>query len=97
MDKRSAWQASGGMTPPNVWTLTLDRYERDNLLQLIQAVMSGDGRAVGAFNTGDWVGQIRWRLGRKDTSAHGPGVQAVYEIDDNDHPLAARPVNEERP
>lgn len=50
------------------YTLNLNDYERDNLLQLLRLIMSSQGPLSGA-NTGDWVGQIRWKL--KDEE--GPG------------------------
>ena len=47
-------------------TLTLDEYERDNLLWLINATRA-------THNTGDWHGQIR----RKLKPELGPGVPNV--------------------
>ena len=65
---------------PNVWTLTLNRYQRDNLLAAIEAIMAG-GSPLGALNTGDWIGELRWKLSKRVDSS-GP----VYVIDDNDRP-----------
>lgn len=54
------------VSPPNVWTLTLDRYQRDNLLWLLNAV--GYGAApVAPFqlaHTGDWCGEIANQLAK---------------------------------
>lgn len=79
-------QADGFTRPPETWTLTLNRYERDNLLNLLQCVMENDDRRAAQFNTGDWVGEIRWMLGKKHHSGSGIGVPASFDIDDDDHP-----------
>lgn len=71
------------MRPPEVWTLTLNRYERDNLLNLLQAVMEHDERAAGRFNTGDWVGEIRWMLGKMKHPGNRNEV-AITSIDAED-------------
>lgn len=76
------WQAQPHMTPPETWTLTLNRYQRDNLLRLIQDVMEGHPRPVSRYNTGDWVGEIRWMLGKTSTSSEKP----VLSIDEFDRP-----------
>jgi len=44
------------------WTLHLDKYERDNLLMLIKVIMNNKVPPFGLMNTGDWIGQIRWKL-----------------------------------
>jgi hypothetical protein len=51
------------------WTLTLNKYQRDNLLWLINAVgwpyTPGKVESIGPFglaNTGDWIGEIGWML-----------------------------------
>ena len=85
-----SYQVQPHSMPPETWTLTLNRYQRDNLLLLIQSVMTGDERPAGWFNTGDWVGEIRWMLGKKHHSGWGPGVEAIYDIDFDDHPNAVR-------
>jgi len=48
------------MTPPKQYTLTLDKYERDNLIWALDLIMRD--RRANFFNTGDWSGQILWKL-----------------------------------
>lgn len=84
------YQAQPHMTPPDVWTLTLNKYQRDNLLNLLQNIMEGDRRPVTWFHTGDWVGEIRWMLGKKTTSHHGASVEHIFEIDEGDRPNCVR-------
>lgn len=47
--------------PVNVWTLTLNRYQRDNLFSLLTAVLYGE---IEGWNTGDWLGEIYQMLGK---------------------------------
>ncbi len=42
------------------WVLKLNRYQRDNLLMLLQAVH--EIRPFTMANTGDWVGEITWMI-----------------------------------
>lgn len=47
------------------WTITINRYQRDNLLWLLQACGYG-ASAIEPFhlaNTGDWIGEIHNMLG----------------------------------
>jgi hypothetical protein len=52
--------------PDDRWLLKLNRYQRDNLLWLINACgMGGAKKSVPPFtlaNTGDWIGEIYWML-----------------------------------
>jgi hypothetical protein len=59
------------------WIIELDRYERDNLLALINAIgwpapynefsnRVKPDPALAAYNSGDWVGQIGMKLMRSD-------------------------------
>jgi len=84
-----AMQAQPHMVPPNIWTLTLNRYQRDNLLLLVQKIMEGDDTPVACFNSGDWVGEIRWMLGK--TVADHAGYQTVTSIDGADRPNPLAP------
>ena len=64
------------------WTVKLDRYERDNLLALLNAIgypypKAQRIEALAPLNNGDWVGQIALKLKRRDGS---------YVIDEQDHP-----------
>lgn len=60
--------------PPEIWTLTLNQYQRDNLLWLLQCVggwpwQEAKERQVAPFsyaNSGDWVGEIAGMLGTED-------------------------------
>lgn len=89
--RRPVYQASVDHSiPAETWTLTLNRYQRDNLLQLVQRLMEGDDTPLICFNTGDWVGEIRWMLGKKMGPYHGPAVVKVYEIDADDTPMLPR-------
>lgn len=69
---------------PETWTLTLNRYQRDNLLWLLQLVggwpagEAGDS-AVEPFtfaNSGDWLGEIAGMLGTQHWNESGP----LYDI-----------------
>jgi hypothetical protein len=59
------------------WSLTLNRYQRDNLLQALNLIgypCDGEGksRSVEPFNilnSGDWVGEIAWMLAATGTPA----------------------------
>lgn len=67
--------------PEKSYTLILNKYQRDNLLWLINACGWPAGDAVGPFiaaNTGDWIGEIGWML--KDEEDQLP------VLDDNDQP-----------
>lgn len=70
------------------WIIELDRYERDNLLSLINAIgwpppynefsrVVMPDPALAPYNSGDWVGQIGWKLKRSD---------GEVEIDEQDSP-----------
>jgi len=71
--------------PPNTWTLTLNEYQRNNLLFLLNVCgyPYGNPHAVAEmnFDTGDWIGEIANALG-KQTGPYGQGSTAV--IDDTD-------------
>lgn len=66
------WQAQPHMTPPETWTLTLNRYQRDNLLMLLQVCGYGNSDSQVApfhlMNTGDWIGEIHNMLGARNHS-----------------------------
>ena len=67
---------------PQYWTIRLNKYQRDNLVWLFNAIGypgSADG-GVAPFtlaNTGDWVGEVPNMLAK-------PGKSAV--LDENDRP-----------
>lgn len=48
------------------WTLTLNRYQRDNLLWLLNCIGYPSGLntvlPMHLANTGDWVGELAWKL-----------------------------------
>lgn len=70
----------------NVWTLTLNRYQRDNLLYLLNVCgyPYGNPHAIPEmnFDTGDWIGEIANALG-KQIGPYGPDY--AFVIDDDDH------------
>lgn len=71
------------LRPYDVWTLTLDRYERDNLLNLLQNICDQNQTPVGNFNNGDWVYEIRYMLGKLTGEYQNKGL---FDIDEEDHP-----------
>lgn len=73
------------MDEQKTWTLVLNKYQRDNLLWLINAIgwpyTPGHVESIGPFelaNTGDWLGEIGWML--KDDEDGWP------VIDEHDRP-----------
>lgn len=80
-----AYQAPNFPRPPETWVLALNRYQRDNLLWLLNAVgYPVDGEAVEPFtlaNTGDWVGEVALMLMKVED-----GERASMVIDENDQP-----------
>jgi hypothetical protein len=70
--------------------MTLNRYQRDNLLWYLNLIGYGDP-AVEPFNlanTGDWVGEVIRML---EKEAHtDEGVKKTISIDDGDHPNMSR-------
>lgn len=81
----TAYQYQPHLMPPETWTLTLSRYQRDNLLWLLNAT-GYRAHAVEPFhlaNTGDWVGEIVNMLGK---SNRGYPEQVSFSIDSSDHP-----------
>lgn len=82
-----AYQASiKHVHPANIWTLTLNRYQRDNLLWLLNAC-GYQHEAIEPFNlahTGDWNGELVNMLGKNVGELWER--KSVYTIDENDHP-----------
>lgn len=74
--------------PNEVWTLTLSRYQRDNLLLLLNVCgYPSDEMAVEPFtlmNNGDWIGEIVWAL-EKGPAGNLRGARTAV-IDEDDHP-----------
>lgn len=59
----------------DTWVIELNRYHRDNLVSLLNAVGYPDGNAVEPFNfanSGDWVGEIHNMLTRPDGAVDAP-------------------------
>jgi hypothetical protein len=48
---------------PVLWSIQLNRYQRDNLLWALQSIR--ENRKVENFNTGDWVGEVANMLAKK--------------------------------
>lgn len=62
--------------------LVLDEYERSNLVALMHMVYTG---ALGPLNTGDWCGQIYWKLTNGkgfDPEIHNPNLPIDMQLDD---------------
>ena len=62
-----------------VFDLTLDRYERDNLVTLLHLVY----QCKFPGNNGDWVGQILWKLSKNgyDPAIHKPNLTPEQQIE----------------
>ena len=58
-------------------TLELDDYERDNLLALLNLIYPYTADGVRCLDTGDWVGQIYWKLAPRgfDPAIHKPNAK----------------------
>lgn len=79
-----AYQTAFHGKPPETWTLTLNRYQRDNLLWLLNAIGYPWGQRVEPFNlanTGDWVGEIAQMLGKIHLLDSHAGVFVIDEAD----------------
>lgn len=92
--KPIARQAPCQPTTAEIWALSLNRYQRDNLLWLLNCVGWPAGNVqrrdgLNDYNSGDWVGEIALMLGKVERWDKGGPVE-VYEVDANDSPN--RPV-----
>lgn len=58
---------------PESTVLVLDRYERDNLIALLRLIYGQEGGPT-CLATGDWAGQIYWKLAERgfDPAIHKP-------------------------
>ena len=59
---------------PTEWTITLDRYQRNNLLLLLNVCGYPNGCGVEPFtlaNTGDWLGEIALMLSKNSEDPDG--------------------------
>lgn len=77
--------------PTETWTLTLNRYQRDNLLWLLNVCgyPSGQSAAVEPFHlahTGDWTGEIANMLYKDEWGGDVEEPHVTNVIDHNDHP-----------
>jgi hypothetical protein len=79
--RKSAYQVNGSI--PDVWVLTLNRYQRDNLLAALQLIIEG-GLPWGLLHTGDWTCEVKNMLGKKVPTRDGEYVS--YNLDDDDYP-----------
>lgn len=62
---------------PKTWTITLNEYQRANLLWLFELIGYTYGKGVEPFtyaNTGDWVGEIPLMLDMDNDREHQPNV-----------------------
>lgn len=64
-DSGIEYQSGRGSTMPEIWVMALNRYQRDNLLWLLQAMGYGAPaiEPLHLAHTGDWVGEIANMLG----------------------------------
>jgi hypothetical protein len=65
------------------WVITLNKYQRDNLMQLMYMINSGETFAS-VFNSGDWVAEFLLALSKPMLS--GTRVLPTYKLDEEDHP-----------
>ena len=65
------------------WVLSLNRYQRDNLVQLLDIIITWD-LLLGGFNSGDWISEILHMLAKPVLS--GTNVVPKSHIDEEDHP-----------
>lgn len=63
-------------------TITLDKYERDNLRQALRLIghVNHRVREFGALDTGDWVMQIHHKLGSEENDGPNRSDADVAEI-----------------
>ena len=65
------------------WVLVFNRYQRDNLVQLLDIIITWD-LLLGGFNSGDWISEILHMLAKPVLS--GTNVVPKSHIDEEDHP-----------
>lgn len=96
----------GKYTDDDTWVITLDKYERDNILALLNAIgypgASSDepgivGRvridpALSRWNSGDWVGQVAWKLSTRAGSvfAESPNYHGEEAMEPEEYQAALR-------
>jgi len=89
-----AYQVERATQLPETWVLVLNRYQRDNLLWLLNAVgYPWDAGPVEPFtlaNTGDWVGELALMLMKTE------GFTKSMTIDANDRPNMSKEELAER-
>jgi len=61
---------------PESWILSLNRYQRDNLLSILEIIMKE--KEFNLLNSGDWVGEIYGQI-----QAGGKIEQANYTLEDH--------------
>ena len=102
LDRPVAHQAQAAQRPPEIWTLTLNRYQRDNLLWLLNRIgypwdnphrvddlgeLANAGGPRSLQGDGDWLGEIAQMLAKVEAWKDGRPV-VVMAVDENDHPNA---------
>jgi hypothetical protein len=80
----AACKAMMAVAAPTSIVMVLDHYERDNLLALLDLVYCGQGGGgcpLGFLDTGDWTGQIYWKLDQCgfDPSIHKPNASPIEQ------------------
>lgn len=76
------------------WVLSLNRYQRDNLLLLLNAVGFPAGNphadpALRRYFTGDWNGEVVYMLAKPDRAE--PHRPPILVVDDDDRPNPLQP------
>jgi hypothetical protein len=90
--KYGARQANPPQIPCDTWVLVLNRYQRDNLLQLFNVIgfntlpfpQSTNATAIEPFNlllNGDWAGEIPWMLAKQHPDHPALGSATIDEDD----------------
>jgi len=89
-----AYQVERATQLPETWVLVLNRYQRDNLLWLLNAIgYPWDAGPVEPFtlaNTGDWVGELALGLMKMED------LKRSMTIDSNDKPNMSKDELAER-
>jgi hypothetical protein len=101
MQKPYAHQANSNIKPPEIWTLTLNRYQRDNLLFLLNRVgypydnfwrendlgdlAWSEASKDSLKGDGDWLGEIVQMLAKTEEWKDGKPIVSMV-IDKNDSP-----------
>lgn len=79
--------SGGDKVPQDKFPITLNRYQRDNLLWLLSLC---NVWPLTAADTGDWLGEIRWLLDPDGNTLIRPNITRAAFIETLNHMLAIR-------